>query len=51
MRLVESVGIAPSILGAVRVFLEPFAEEFSRDGPPDMPKIIEISSRHGIYYV
>ncbi|WP_309398836.1 cupin domain-containing protein [Cerasicoccus maritimus] len=39
-----------TIPGGFENFFAECAEEFSRGGPPDMPKIIEISARHGIYY-
>jgi hypothetical protein len=33
------------------VFFERIAEAFNQPGGPDMPRIIEISAEHGIYFV
>jgi len=33
------------------IFFKRCAEEFAKDGPPDMERIIEISAEHGIYYI
>ncbi|MDX1688356.1 MAG: hypothetical protein R3248_10265 [Candidatus Promineifilaceae bacterium] len=33
------------------IFFERCAEEFTKPGPPDMERIIEISAEHGIYFV
>lgn len=32
-------------------FFERCAEEFAKPGPPNMPRIIEISAEHGIHYI
>jgi len=36
--------------GGFERFFSECAEEFKKPGPPDMEKIIEISTRYGIYY-